>query len=289
VGRSRKGGAVDPDEYRRQSLEGWEQVAPGWEARHAFLWECTRHVGAWLVDHLDPRPGETVLELAAGPGTVGLLAAARLGPTGRLICTDFSPAMLAVARRRAAALGLANVEFRLVDAERMELDDGCVDGVLCRWGYMLMADPARALAETRRVLRPAGRLAFAVWGPLDRNPWSEVPGRVLVERGLAPGPEPHAPGPFSLGDPERVRAMVREAGFADPLIEEVPVVWRYPDFERYWETTVDLSPALVRSLSELPSEGARAELREALREALGPYRAGAGYEVPGVTYCVATS
>jgi ubiquinone/menaquinone biosynthesis C-methylase UbiE len=93
-----------------------------------------------------------VLELAAGAGDTGFAAAS---DAGRLLCTDFSPAMLDVARRRAGELGITNVEFRVLDAEHLDLDTASVDGVLCRLGYMLVADPAAALAETRRVLRPA--------------------------------------------------------------------------------------------------------------------------------------
>ena len=112
--------------------------------------------GEWMVRELAPRPGDTVLELAAGVGDTGFEAADLVGERGRLISTDFSPAMIEAARRRGTELGVNNVEYSVMDAERIELDADSVDGVLCRFGYMLMADQAAALAETRRVLRPAG-------------------------------------------------------------------------------------------------------------------------------------
>ena len=87
-----------------------------------------------------------------------------------MISSDFSPAMVEVARRRGAKLRLRNVEYRVIDGERIELGDDSVDGVLCQSGYMLLADPAAALAETRRVLRSGGRLALSVWGAPERNP-----------------------------------------------------------------------------------------------------------------------
>jgi len=122
-----------------------------------------------MIRELGPQPGDTVLELAAGAGDIGFEAAAIVGETGRLISTDFSPAMLEAAQRRGAELGIENVEYRVMDAEHLELDADSVDRVLCRFGYMLMADPAAALAETRRVLRPGGRLALAVWGAPERG------------------------------------------------------------------------------------------------------------------------
>src|ERR671937_2244526 len=99
-----------------------------------------------------------------------------------------------------------------MDAERMELDDDSVDGVLCRFGYMLMADPAAALAETRRVLRAGGRLTLAVWGALERNPFFAIIAISLVQRGHVPPPEPPpAPGPFSMAGPERIEGLLRDA------------------------------------------------------------------------------
>src|SRR2546423_179057 len=167
-----------------------------------------------MVAALAPRPGETILELAGGAGVSGFAAAALLQGEGRLIMTDFAENMVEAQRRRGAELGLDNVEYRVMDAEHMDLDDDSVDGVLCRWGYMLMADPAAALRETRRVLRDGGTLAFAVWQTPDRNPWAAIPGMTLVQRGHMPPPEPGAPGMFALGDRDGLMEVVTGAGVA---------------------------------------------------------------------------
>ena len=207
---------MDLDRYREDSLDAWDRFSGNWDEEHEFLWEHTRPVSERLVERLDPRPGDTVLELAAGTGDTGFLVGERVGDQGRVISTDFAPGMVEVARRRGGELGLANVEFRVLDAERMDLDDSSVDGVVARFGYMLMADPAAALAETRRVLRERGRVSFAVWAGPDQNLWAAIPGIALMERGHLPPPEPGAPGIFALADPDRIRELVTGAGFGEP-------------------------------------------------------------------------
>ena len=184
-----------------ESFEGWQASAAGWERRRALLWKDSRKVSERLVDLLDPQPGQNLLELAAGPGDTGFLAAGRIRPTGRLISSDFVPGMVAVAQRRAVELGVRNVDFRVLDAQALDLADESVDGVLCRWGYMLVPEPVKAFAETRRVLRSGGGVAFAVWASADENPWASAIGRVLNARGLVARPEPDAPGPFRLSRP----------------------------------------------------------------------------------------
>ncbi len=126
---------MEPDEYRRTSFDTWEAMAPGWERWRAEAEATSTPVREWMLQALAPKPGDTVLELAAGPGDTGFAAAAILGEHGRLISTDLTPAMVEVARRRGVELGLRNVEHRVMNAERIELEDDSVDGVLCRSGY----------------------------------------------------------------------------------------------------------------------------------------------------------
>ena len=204
---------MDLDEYREASLQTWDAMASGWEDRREWLLATTGVVNDWLIEKADPQPGQTYLDIAAGTGDLGFKAAERVGADGKLLTTDFSPEMLDAARRNGEARGLDNVEYRRLDAERMDLDDDSVDGVVCRWGYMLMADPAAALRETRRVLRDGGPLALAVWQTPDRNPWAALPAMTLVQRGHMPPPEPGAPGIFAMGDPDRIRELVTGAGF----------------------------------------------------------------------------
>ena len=150
------------EDIRQQSRARWTVTAKGWGVRADQLRRATMPVATWMVEALRPQPGDTLLELAAGPGDTGFLAAELIEPGGTLICSDFVPEMLSVAQERAEALGLRNVRFKQIDAETsIDVEAASIDGVLCRWGYMLMADPVTALTQTRRVLRPGGRLVLA--------------------------------------------------------------------------------------------------------------------------------
>ncbi len=274
--------------YRTRSHETWQAMAPGWERRRRWTWEASHQVGDWMVEKLSPAPGQTILELAAGTGETGFAAAAAVGDEGRLISTDFSSEMIETARRGAAELGLRNCEFRVMDAEHMDLADDSVDGVLCRWGYMLMGDPAAALAETGRVLRAGGRLAFSVWGEPSRNPWAATAGAALVQHGHMPPPAPGVPGIFAMAEPARVRALVTGAGFATPELEEVEMEWRFEGFGDYWQFLEEVAGAIAAVLERLGDED-RAAVRATVEEAVAPLRRNGGYLIPGVALNAVTT
>ena len=158
-----------------------------------------------------------------------------------------------------------------MDAEQMDMASDSVDGVLCRWGYMLMADPKAAVGETRRVLRAGGRLSFAVWGPPERNAWGVVVNSLLVERGLVPAPEPGAPGLFALSDDAVLRSHLDGAGFTPLTIESVPIRWRYEDFDEYWGVLTRGSMVMRRAMAPLSDEE-MAGLYAACDGLAAPYR-----------------
>jgi ubiquinone/menaquinone biosynthesis C-methylase UbiE len=277
------------DAIRNANYEIAEAIAPTWERRRAVVEEVTTPVREWLLRELQPKEGDTLLELAAGVGETGYEAAAVIGEQGRLITTDFSPAMLAAARRRGTELGVANVDYRVIDAERIELDDDSVDGVLCRFGYMLMADPAAALTETRRVLRPDGRLALAVWGAPERNPFFGIIAGTLIKRGHIEPPEPPpAPGVFSLAVAERTEALLRNAGFGQVRTEEVPVRFALPDVDEYLSVIADTAGPIGLALRRLEAAD-RAEVKAVVDGSFEQFAGAGGYELPGVALCAAAS
>lgn len=277
---------IDLDAYREQSRATWDRMAPGWEDRREWFMEITGRVNAWLADALGPQGGKTVLELAAGTGDLGFLVAERAGGGARVISTDFSPEMVDVARRNGEARGATDVEYRVLDAERMDLEDDSVDAVACRWGYMLMADPAAALGETRRVLRAGGPLAFAVWSTPDRNPWATLPAMTLIQRGHMPPPAPGAPGLFSMGDEARLRELVTGAGFGDPEIEEITFDFVFAGFGDVWDMLIRLAGPFAQVIGSLPADEQEAT-RAAIEQALAEQRAEDGsYRAPASTWGV---
>jgi SAM-dependent methyltransferase len=276
--------AID-DDFRAESRASWNQTAKGWGEHQDWMFQQTLPVTAWLVEGLQPFPGQVILELAAGPGGVGLVVAERL-ESGRLISSDFAPEMVALASRNGEEQGLTNVEYRVLDAEQLDLPDESVDGAVCRWGFMLMADPVAALRETHRVLRPDGRLAFAVWTTPDRNLWMALGSAAAIELGMLEPPDPERPGPFSLGDPERLRAVVTGAGFDEPEIEEIVFAFHYRDFAVLWDVLVQLSARLTAALAEQP-EPRLEELRALLVERLAPFKGADGsYTIPASSWGV---
>jgi SAM-dependent methyltransferase len=265
---------MEPDEHRAQSLETWEKAAAGWSRRATEFGAFTEPVSRWLIDALHLQPGHRVLDLAAGTGEVGLLAAELVAPGGTVIIGDQAQAMLTAAERRAKERGLQNLEFKVIDAEWIDLSLAEVDGVVCRWGYMLMADPAAALRETRRVLRAGGRLSLAVWDRADRNPWTSIVGRELVARGRMERPAADAPGMFALADPPVLKELIEEAGFVDVQVDAVEFEMRYPSVEDYWPTVADMGRAVAEATAAMDTEEL-ADFDRAIAEQV------AGFVAPG--------
>jgi SAM-dependent methyltransferase len=274
------GGGIDD---LRAHLHGmWASVAGSWAEHAAYVDARGAEITEKMLELTMPEPGERVLELACGPGSVGLAAAERVAPGGHVVLSDVVAEMTSIAAARAAALGLTNVSTRELDLERIEQPDGSYDVVLCREGLMLVPDPARAAREIRRVLRPGGRVAVAVWGPRERNPWlSTVFDAVSAQTGK-PVPPPGVPGPFSLDDPDKLAGLLSDAQLSDVVVSELPTPLRAGSFEEWWTRTSALAGPLAKMLGSLPESAAQA-LRARLQEAIRGYETPTGLEFPGVT------
>ena len=289
----------DPDEVRGASREAWEQAAPGWGRVADRIHAWAVGVSATMVDALALQPGDRVLELAAGPGDTGFMAAeliaqpddggaARSGeagrraggtPPGRLICSDGAEAMLTVARERAAAQAVHNVEFRQLELEWIDLPTADVDAVLCRWGIMLIVDSDAAAREIRRVLRPGGRAALAVWDVPERNPWTTIPARVMRELGHVAPPEDDGgrepPGMFKLAGDGVLAELLHGAGLVDVKVAAVAMARRFPTLEEYVAEMIEMAASL-RTAYEALTADQQDEVRERIGAEALPYTADDG-------------
>ena len=263
-----------------ETLRHWNAVASAWDEYRNRLFEDVRSVSDWIIEYVDPQPGQTVLELTAGPVETGFLAAALLGPTGRLISSDFVPAMVGAARRGADERVLDNVECRVLDAQQIDLPDNSVDGVLSRFGLMLVPDQRRAIAEIRRVLRPGGRCAYTTWGLPQHNPWIFQLVAALVQNGIAPPGDPFAPGGlFSLATEESNSALAADGGFTDVTIDELTGTMRFDDPDDYWAHVAAVSGPIAELVSSLDGDRVGA-IRSVLDPSLAAFERDGALEIP---------
>jgi SAM-dependent methyltransferase len=280
---------MDAAEQRAAQRERWGRSAPAWGARAAEVQRTAMPVSRWLIDALRLQPGHRVLELAAGPGETGFLAAELVAPGGTVVSSDLAEEMLEAGRARAAQLGLDNVEFKPIDLEWIDEPTASVDAVICRWGYMFAVDTAAALRETRRVLRPGGRAGLAVWDEPRHNPWATAGAAELEARGLVPPPAPDAPGMFSLAGAARLEELLGEAGFLEVSVEPLDLVQHHASFDAYWSLQRDLSLALGDAVAALDDDAAT-DLARAVAARLDPFTAADGsLAIPGRALVAAAS
>ena len=275
------------DELRARLRSMWASVAGAWEKHAAYADERGAPITEKMLERTLPKPGERVLELASGPGSVGLAAAAQVTPEGEVVISDVVAEMTAIAAARAETSGLRNVSTKVLDLERIDEPDSSYDIVLCREGLMLVPDPARAAREIRRVLRAGGRVAIAVWGPRERNPWLGIVFDTVSAQLGVPTPPPGIPHPFSLDDADRLAELLSAAGLSDVSVDEVPTPYEAASVDEWWERSSALAGPLAQKLAQLPEPAAQA-LRARAADAARAYQTpSGGLHIPGVSLVAA--
>jgi ubiquinone/menaquinone biosynthesis C-methylase UbiE len=257
---------VRDKEVQRQQ---WDSVAAGWKKWWRAIENGAQDVSKRMLELAEVKPAQRVLDIATGIGEPALSAASRVGPAGRVVATDLSPQMLAIARERAASLGLTNVEFMEADAERLDFPDGSFDAILWRWGVTDLPNPLNTLVAIRRWLSPNGSFATSVWeaGPKGR-PMASIAMAVAQEMFDVPA----RPGTPSLSGSARdaLEKEMIDAGFTDVRLEEMTLTLELPSAEDCAQYLADVSPEFLALLSS-KSSGQQAEFRQRLAEALCQY------------------
>ena len=270
----------DPVAFKRTTREQWQEAADAW---HGWGPAIERWLGTAtdvMLDMADVGPGDRVLDVAAGAGGQSLVAAHRVGPTGRVLATDISENILEYAAAAARAEGLANVETRAMDGEDLgAVEEGSFDAAISRVGLIYFPDQQAALRGMHRALRPGGTAAAIVYSTPERNGFFSVPVGIIRRRAELPPPLPGQPGPFSLGQPGAVEEAFTTAGFRDVRTRTVPSPVRMASAAECLRFERESFGALHQMLSGLDPAGREAawdEVAEALTRFEGPQ----GFEGP---------
>ena len=236
----------DPAQYKADLRTEWRNAAPGWRAWLEVLEAADggQAVSRSLVELAGIGPGDAVLDVAAGYGEPGLTAARAVTPSGQVVCTDISAEMLAVARERAAAAGLDNLEFLESDAEELAFGEASFDAVLSRQGLQFLPDVAGVLARLHSFLKPHGRLAAAVWGPPQTVQFAAPVSLIRAELQLPPPPA-GIPGPFALADAGQLVGLVKAAGFTDVQTGTLTAVYQPGSAELATRWLRDVAPPIT--------------------------------------------
>jgi SAM-dependent methyltransferase len=263
----------------RDAARDWSAVATAWDRHVDGIEHHTEAATSALVDCVEIRPGERVLELAAGPGNLGATWSALAGTSGTVVLSDLAPGMVDVARRRNSHL--QNVEVAIVDASAIDRPDNSFDVVVCRMGLMFAPDPAVALGEIERVLDAGGRLGALTWAALEHNPWMTCVGMAAMMNGLVTGGPPVRPGEvFSLGDPSQLEALARGAGLTDVVVTDVPVTFHADTVDEHVERVSSLAGPLAAAFADASAEQLAAVQRTATQLAADHVTAD-GVALPG--------
>ena len=264
-----------------ESGEAWASgdAASGWKRGAAARARALDPLTELMLDLAGVTIGSQVLDLGAGTGDQTLLAARRIGPGGMVLATDISASMLALTQEAARAADLSNVETRVMDAQRIELEAGSFDAAMARFSLQFIPDVQRALAEVRRVVKRGGRFAAAVFSAVERNPFRAAPYAIASRRAGKPFPE-SGPGQWALNDPTTLRDAFQRAGFRDVDVRPVPFVYRFPSLADALRNVQDAQPLLVKLLGEL-SEDDRAAAWAEINQTLQPFVGPDGVAAPG--------
>lgn len=256
-------------------LREWRESAPYWAKHAAIVRSMFAPITRALIEASTINEGHSVLDIAGGAGEPSLTIAEAVSPSGWVVCTDAVNEMVLTSRSEASRRRLTNIDFARCAAEALPFQTGTFDVVVCRLGVMLFADPAAAIAEMLRVLKPAGRVAYAVWHTRDSNPFFHVVANILSNYVDSPPEDPDAPGAFRFAERGKLAGLLVEAGaieVTERLLKfslEAPITPR-----QFWEVRTELSDTLRAKLAALLPEQLTRLAREVEEAGRAFYEAG---------------
>lgn len=255
-----------------ESMPQWHspEVAQHWrreaEQQQQSMEEATRQ----MLLSAKLKPGDRVLDIAAGTGEQSILAARLVGPTGLVLATDISAEALHVAASLAQQEKLTTISTQVMDAQQLDLDDETFDAAICRNGLMLVPRLQQALSEIYRVLKPGSTLAALVWSAPERNPLHALPVALIVKYTGTFSGSANPSGPFSLADKRRFEQALADAGFRDVAIQAIPLQLHFASVEAFIKSRWRLVASTIERLSQHDQQRLEEEIRQVLSQFEGP-------------------
>lgn len=272
--------ATSEQAFKARVRDHWDAAAAGWDAHSADIRAWLRRATDAMMGMAGVARGSQVLDVAAGAGDQTLDLAERVGPTGSVLATDLSPALVALAQQRVDAAGLRNVECRVADGEDLGVDEASFDAAVCRLGLMLFPNPTRAIREWHRALRPGAGVCTVVFSTPDRNPCVGIAMAAALRHAGLPGRDPFAAGSlFSLGRPEQLDALFATSGFRDVATTALSAPFRMPSVDHYLTFLRRSASPILQILGALDERAARAAWDD-IREQLRAFDTPTGWEGP---------
>ncbi|MCI4320345.1 MAG: methyltransferase domain-containing protein [Thermoplasmata archaeon] len=259
--------------YREYTRTSWNESAEAYVA----LMKVLEPFRSDLVGRLDPKPGETVLDLGTGPGEPAMTIARRVGESGRVTGVDLSENMVAIARRVAEARGQRNATFEAMDCSNLTFPPGKFDAAVSSFGFQIFTDPEKAARESHRVLRPGGRICVSVWSTGDKVPFLHA----IIEpmlRHAEPDESGYIPTPYETGGPGEMVAFLEAAGFHGAQEVHVAHTLRFRDADDYLRSLLEATP-IGHSLHE-ESADVQAEILQETRSNLTRWQTPDGLALP---------
>ena len=271
---------ADQTPFKAAMRAQWNTAAPGWNAHTAEIRDWLSLATDAMCRMAGVTTGSRVLDVAAGAGEQTLVIARLVGPSGQVLATDLSPAIVALARANVAAAGFAQVETRVADGEDLGLAAASFDAVVCRLGLMLFADPLRGLREMHRALRPGGGACTVVFSRPENNPCLTILLSTALKHAGLPMPDPSLPGGLlSLGQPGHLDRLFRSAGFQDVATTALDAVFRMPSVDHYLAFVRSSASPILNILASLAPAAAAAAWAE-MRHRLDQFTTGEGWAGP---------
>ncbi|TBX69906.1 methyltransferase domain-containing protein [Flavobacterium silvisoli] len=254
------------EEIREQQKASWNKFSPGWKKWDALMMEFLKPMGDEIIGVLNLQPTDTVLDIAAGTGEPGLTIATKV-PKGKVILTDLSEDMLAIAHENALSRNISNIETRACDVCELPFEDNTFDAISCRFGFMFFPDMLLAAKEMARVLKPGGRIATAVWNGPEKNFWVTAAMGTINRNMQLPPPPPGAPGMFRCAQDGFMADLFKQAGLQNTQQTEVTGKLNSQTADNYWTMMTEVAAPIVAALSKA-DEAMKAKIKTEVYEAL---------------------